>query len=89
MLKRDGVLVLVGLAPGRPFIVDPQEMVLSEKRIIGSRTSSQQDLVDAIRLVEEGKITPVISQRFRLEEVNEALEALRRGEAIGRIVVVP
>jgi propanol-preferring alcohol dehydrogenase len=89
MLKRDGVLVLVGLAPDRPFAMDPQEMVLSEKRIVGSRTSSKQDLVDAIRLVEEGKITPVVSQRFRLEDVNQALDTLRRGEAIGRIVVVP
>lgn len=89
LLKRDGVLVLVGLSPGRPFAVDPQEMVLSEKRIVGSRTSSKQDLVEAIRLVEEGKITPVVSQRFRLEEVNQALDTLRRGEAIGRLVVVP
>ena len=64
-------------------------MVLSETRIVGSRTSSKQDLVEAIRLVEDGKITPVVSQRFRLEEVNQALAALRRGEAIGRIVVVP
>ena len=62
---------------------------LSEKQIVGSRTSSKQDLVDVIRLVEQGKITPVVSRRYRLEEVNEALGALRRGEAIGRIVVVP
>jgi propanol-preferring alcohol dehydrogenase len=89
LLKRDGVLVLVGLAPDRPFAVDPQAMVLSEKRIVGSRTSSKQDLVDAIRLVEEGIITPVVSQRFRLEDVNQALDTLRGGEAIGRIVVVP
>ncbi len=89
MLKRDGVLVLVGLAPGRPFAVDPQALVLSETRIVGSRTSSKQDLVDVIRLVEEGQIMPVVSQRYRLEEVNDALEVLRRGDAIGRIVVIP
>ena len=89
MLKRGGVLTLVGLAPGRPFTVDSVDMVLSEKRIVGSRTSSKQDLVDVIRLVEEGRITPVVSRRYRLEEVNEALEALRRGEAMGRIIVVP
>jgi propanol-preferring alcohol dehydrogenase len=64
-------------------------MVLSEARVVGSRTSSKQDLVEAIRLVEEGKITPVVSQRYSLEEVNEALDALRRGQAVGRIVVVP
>ncbi len=89
MLKRGGVLTLVGLAPNRPFTVDSVDMVLSEKRIVGSRTSSKQDLVEVIRLVEQGKITPVVSQRYKLEDVNEALDALRRGEAMGRIVVVP
>lgn len=89
MLRRGGVLALVGLAPGKPFTADSVDVVLSEKRIVGSRTSSKQDLVDVIRLVEQGKITPVVSQRYKLEEVNKALEALRRGEAIGRIVVVP
>ena len=89
MLKRGGVLTLVGLAPGRPFTVDSLDMVLSEKRIVGSRTSSKQDLVDVIRLVEQGKIKPIGGRRFRLEEANEALEALRKGEAMGRMVIVP
>ncbi len=89
MLRRGGGLALVGLAPGKPFMADSVDVVLSEKRIVGSRTSSKQDLVDVIRLVEQGKITPVVSQRYRLEEVNQALDTLRRGEAIGRIVVVP
>jgi D-arabinose 1-dehydrogenase-like Zn-dependent alcohol dehydrogenase len=89
MLRRGGVLVLVGLAPGRPFTVDSVDTVLSEKRIVGSRTSSKQDLVDVIRLVEQGKITPIVGQHFRLEEANQALDALRRGEAMGRMVIVP
>ncbi|HSR30822.1 MAG TPA: alcohol dehydrogenase catalytic domain-containing protein, partial [Anaerolineae bacterium] len=67
MLRRGGVLVLVGLAPGKPFTADSVDVVLSEKRIVGSRTSSKQDLVDVIRLVEQGKITPVVSQHYKLE----------------------
>jgi propanol-preferring alcohol dehydrogenase len=89
VLKRGGVLTLIGLAPDDPFTVDTVDLVLSEKRIVGSRTSSKQDLVEAIRLVEQGKITPVVGCRYKLEDVNEALDALRRGEAIGRMVVVP
>jgi D-arabinose 1-dehydrogenase-like Zn-dependent alcohol dehydrogenase len=37
MLRRNGVLVLVGLAPGRPFTVDSVDTVLSEKRIVRGR----------------------------------------------------
>lgn len=89
LLRRGGVLALVGLAPGRPAVVDTVDVVLSEKRIVGSRTSSKQDLVEAIRLVEQGRITPIIGRRYRLEEANEALAALQRGEAVGRFIVKP
>lgn len=89
MLRRGGVLVLVGLAPGQPLSVDPVDLVLSEKHVVGSRTSSKQDLVQVIRLVEQGRITPVIGRHYPLEAANEALAALRHGEAIGRMVLVP
>jgi NAD+-dependent secondary alcohol dehydrogenase Adh1 len=88
-LRRGGVLVLVGYAPGQPFQAESTDVVLTEKRIIGSRASSKQDLVDVIRLVEQGKITPLVTQRFQLEEVNEALAALRVGKILGRAVVIP
>lgn len=86
-LRRGGVITLVGYQPGVPFQVDSMEMVLDEKRIIGSRAASKQDLVEVIRLVEQGKIKPVITRRFNLEEANQALEALRRGEIMGRAVL--
>jgi 2-desacetyl-2-hydroxyethyl bacteriochlorophyllide A dehydrogenase len=88
-LKRGGVLVLLGYAPGQPFHVDSSDLVLTEKRIVGSRASSKQDLVEVIRLVEEGKITPVVTQRHKLGDVNKVLDALRTGEIMGRAVVLP
>ena len=86
-LRRGGVITFVGYQPGIPFQVDSMDLVLSEKRIIGSRAGTKQDLVEVIRLVEQGKIKPVITRHFRLEEANEALQALRRGEIIGRAVL--
>jgi propanol-preferring alcohol dehydrogenase len=88
-LRRGGVLTLVGYAPDKPFTADSADIVLLEKRIVGSRANTKQDLVEVIRLMEEGKIRGAITNRYRLEEVNEALEALRRGEILGRVVVVP
>jgi 2-desacetyl-2-hydroxyethyl bacteriochlorophyllide A dehydrogenase len=88
-LKRGGALVLLGYAPGQPFRVDSSDVVLTEKRIMGSRASSKQDLVEVIRLVEEGKLTPVVTQRYKLEEVDQVFERLRAGEIMGRAVVIP
>lgn len=89
LLKRGGTLVLLGYAPGQPFHADSTDVVLTEKRIAGSRASSKQDLIEVIHLVERGAITPVITQRFPLEQVNQALDTLRAGEVLGRAVVIP
>lgn len=87
-LRRGGVLVLVGYAPGKPFGFDSMAAVLSETRVVGSRASTKQDLVDVIRLVERGHVVPVITDRFELEEVNDALANLRDGKIMGRAIVV-
>jgi 2-desacetyl-2-hydroxyethyl bacteriochlorophyllide A dehydrogenase len=89
LLKRAGVLVLLGYVPGQPFPADSTDVVLTEKRIVGSRASSKQDLIDVIHLVERGVIKPVITQRFPLEQVNLALDTLRAGAVLGRSVVIP
>jgi NAD+-dependent secondary alcohol dehydrogenase Adh1 len=88
-LKRGGVLVLLGYVPDQPFYAASTDVVLTEKRIVGSRASSKQDLIEVIRLVERGAIKPVITRRFPLEQVNVALDTLRAGEILGRAVVVP
>ena len=68
--------------------VSPDQPKVTFEDVAGA-DEAKQDLVEAIRLVEQGRITPVVSQRYRLQDVNQALNALRRGEALGRIVVVP
>lgn len=39
-------------------------------------------------MVEQGKIRPVVTDRYRLEEANEALERLKRGGLLGRAVLL-
>jgi D-arabinose 1-dehydrogenase-like Zn-dependent alcohol dehydrogenase len=38
-------------------------------------------------LIEQGSVRPPIAETVRLEDVNAALDRLRRGEALGRLVV--
>jgi len=89
VLKRGGVLVFLGYAPGQSFQAASTDVVLTEKRMVGSRASSKQDLIDVIRLVERGALKPVITKRFPLQQVNQAMRLLASGEILGRAVVVP
>jgi len=86
-LRLCGRLLLLGYQYGQHFSLDPQKIVYDELEIIGSRASIRQDLVDVIALVEKGRVKPVISECFPLEQANEAFVKLRSSASLGRIVL--
>ena len=86
-LRLCGRLVLLGYQYGQLFSLDPQKIVYDELEIIGARASVRQDLVDVISLVERGKIRPMISECFPLEQANEAFVKLRRSTSLGRMIL--
>jgi D-arabinose 1-dehydrogenase-like Zn-dependent alcohol dehydrogenase len=62
-------------------------LVLDELTVLGSRAASREDAAQALGAVANGDVTPPIAFRRPLSEVNSALEALRDGNALGRIVL--
>ena len=87
-LKSGGKLILVGYAPDQPFALDTMAMHYNEYEIIGCRFVTKAELLDLIQLVETGQIKPVVTQTFPFDQVNAALETLKAGKNIGRIVLV-
>ena len=86
-LKRGGKLVLVGYSPSERFPLDTMAMHYNEWHVIGSRYCHRQELMETIRLVEEGRIKPCIAETFPFDDINEALAVLQRGKSPGRIVL--
>jgi len=86
-LRLGGRLVIMGYEYGQRFLVDPQKIVYDELEIIGTRSSTRQDLIDVISLVERGKIKPLITERVPLAQANEAFWRLRKSDAVGRMVL--
>jgi 2-desacetyl-2-hydroxyethyl bacteriochlorophyllide A dehydrogenase len=82
-----GRLVLVGYDPKRPVQLDALQVHYRELEILGTRVSTQQELKEVIRLVEDGHLTPVIGRSYALEEANEALRAVAEGQVFGRVVL--
>jgi D-arabinose 1-dehydrogenase-like Zn-dependent alcohol dehydrogenase len=56
--------------------------------VIESRNGSRQDARSAIAIMAAGIIGPLISRRFHLEQINEALQLMRSGESHGRLLVI-
>ncbi len=86
-LKNGGKLVIVGYEYGVDFQIPPSRVVYYDLEIAGSRGGTRQDLADVIKLTEMGKIKPVVSQVLSLGDANKALELLKEGKVLGRIVL--
>ncbi|MEW6666771.1 MAG: alcohol dehydrogenase catalytic domain-containing protein [Thermodesulfobacteriota bacterium] len=86
-LKKGGKLIIVGYVPGQPFPLDTMAMHYHEWDIKGSRLCTKAELLQVIRLVGEGKIRPVVSKTFPMEQANEALKELPSEGTTGRLVL--
>lgn len=85
-LRKNGRLVIIGYTQER-WPLAPQWMSRFELEIVGSRSGGRQDTADAIDLVASRQWQSIVSDRFPLAQINDALALLKSGKALGRIVV--
>jgi propanol-preferring alcohol dehydrogenase len=85
-VRRGGQIIVIGEEP-EAVALDTITIAQRELRIVGSRNGGMQDALDVLDLLARGVIRPVIAARFPLEQINDALALVRRGEAPGRVVV--
>ena len=89
ILKVAGKLVLVAYHPSEPFQVNSLLMVSKELEIYGARWCSRDDFKKCVELVSNSKIEPYVGEVHSLSNANAVLERLRKGEILGRAVLVP
>jgi D-arabinose 1-dehydrogenase-like Zn-dependent alcohol dehydrogenase len=86
-VRRGGRVVCCGYQVGVDYAFESSRLVLEEITLLGARVGTREDARDVLRAVENGSIRPVIMDAIPLEGVNEALDRLRAGEVLGRLVV--
>ena len=82
---RPGGKFLVVAYLDESFEVPSIPLFKTELQIIGCRGSTRQDLVDVVRLVQEGHVTPVLGASYPLEQIGDAVARLESGDLVGRI----
>ncbi|HXV66791.1 MAG TPA: alcohol dehydrogenase [Nitrosopumilaceae archaeon] len=88
ILRKRGNLVLVGLFGGS-IELSLVTIPLKAITIQGAYTGNYNDFVELIELAKKGKIKQIISERYSLEQSNQALENLKQRKIIGRAVINP
>jgi len=93
-LARAGRLIILGYRPSSVFKVEPTFrvdplIVLSKGlEIHGSRYISMAELIDAVRIVQQGKIKPIVTKTFPLEEAETAHQMILANKIIGRAALI-
>ena len=87
-LGRRGRLVFIGYSPDS-FTIHPIQLVVFEQQVLGSVGATLNDVYEAVDLVARGVVRTVVDRTLPLEHFEDGLNALERGELIGRAVLVP
>lgn len=88
MLARRGRLVFIGYSADA-LTVAPIQLVVLEAQVMGSVGNTLAELEEAVRLVADGRVRTVVDRVVPLEAYASALEALREGRVLGRMVLEP
>lgn len=87
-LGRHGRLVFIGYSEDS-FQVHPIQLVVFEQQVMGSVGATLDDLYTAVELAARGIVRPVVDRVLPLERFQESLDALERGEVVGKAVLIP
>lgn len=89
LLAPRGRLVVLTTFRDVMFSASPARLVAGEVEILGSRYASRWEVQEAARLVQQGRVRPLVSEVRPLEGVGELTNKLRQGTLLGRGAVVP
>ena len=87
-IRKTGVHVIVGLYGGAmtiPTVFFP----FKQMTIRGSYVGTLHEMGEMMDLVKDGKVPPIPITPRPLDEANQVLDELSRGEIVGRVVLKP
>ncbi len=93
-LATGGRLVILGYRPPEVFKaspifrVDPLVVLSKGLEIHGSRYVSMAELIQAVDIVKQGKIKPIVSRTFPLEEAEKVHQLLLENQITGRAALI-
>lgn len=82
-----GRLICNGWRPEVEYGMQSRFLVLREINLIGSRAGTRDDARGALRAIEQGAVKPITMELIGLDEINQAMTRLKKGDVLGRFVV--
>ncbi|QIS18233.1 crotonyl-CoA carboxylase/reductase [Nocardia terpenica] len=86
--RRGGVIVTCGSSTGYEHTFDNRYLWMRLKRIIGSHGANLYEQFQTNRLIQRGRIMPMLSAIYPLQESGEAARTIQRNEHLGKVGVL-
>ena len=87
-LAKRGRLVFIGYSEDS-YTVHPIQLVVTEASVTGSVGNTLGELARAVDLVAAGKIRTVVDRTLDLGEFQKGIDALQKGQLVGRAILKP
>lgn len=88
-LAKGGRIVTCGATSGPTVTVDLRYFFSRQLALIGSMMGRTSELLTIVRLVSEGRLTPVVDRTFPLVDAAKAQEVLESRDFFGKLVLIP
>jgi 2-desacetyl-2-hydroxyethyl bacteriochlorophyllide A dehydrogenase len=88
-LAMGGRWIFVGQVTGEFVKLNPAQLFMRDISIMSAKSTSKKQLEDALSLVAQGLVKPVITGEMSLEKARQAHQEVESGHSTGRIVLKP
>lgn len=87
VVRRGGTVVTCGSSTGYQHLYDNRYLWMNLKRVIGSHIANLQEQTECLRLFEQGRLVPVLSSVYPLEQVADAARLVQENRHLGKVGV--
>lgn len=88
LAKRGGTIVTCASTSGYMHVYDNRYLWMNLKRILGSHFANYNEAWEANRLIAKGKIHPILSKCYRLEETGQAAYEVHHNLHVGKLGIL-
>jgi len=86
-LAKGGRLVTCGATSGPEVKIDLRFLFMRQQNILGSYMGGKKELLDVIKLLDAGKLQPIVDKTFPLKDARKAHEHMLGRNHFGKIVL--
>lgn len=88
-LAKNGRYVTCGATTGPTAEINVPLMFWKQVQLFGSTMGSRKELTDALSIVWQGRLLPVLDQTLPLADIKQAHERIEARRVVGKLVMIP